>query len=134
MEQTFVFATIGRRFVALLIDGIVLQAVMHVLVPILTKMGVSSDVTSELPIFVIVNAIYFTVSVGLTGKTIGKAILGIKVVKTNGDQPDPLTALIRYAVSFVGGIVFALGYVWAFTNPTRQTWHDLVAKTYVINK
>jgi uncharacterized RDD family membrane protein YckC len=35
-------------------------------------------------------------------------------------------------MSIVSGAVIFIGYLWAFWDKNKQTWHDKVANTYVV--
>ena len=38
----------------------------------------------------------------------------------------------RAAMKLVSGAVLGLGYLWMLWDAEKQTWHDKVAKTYVV--
>lgn len=117
---SFNYATIGSRFVAVLIDGILLSIVSAILF-------------RDNPAFSgILNIAYQTYFLSRNGQTLGKQAMKVRVVTTNGEIPSVETALIRVISSYLSGAVFLIGYIWAFFNKERQTWHDLIAKTYVI--
>lgn len=67
------------------------------------------------------------------GQTIGKRIVGIRVVNL---QNGPITAgqaWGRYLFkAFVSGPILYLGYLWALWDTNQQTWHDKVANTVVV--
>jgi uncharacterized RDD family membrane protein YckC len=76
----------------------------------------------------------------LYGQTVGKKVLGIKVVYLDGAQP-PVTVLVfkRYAfyifmpyVPLIGGIVSMVGILMVF-GKQRRALHDRIANTKVIN-
>lgn len=78
---------------------------------------------------------YFIILTGKYGKTLGKKILGIKVVKKELPSATPglLKALIRYIVGFfIDWITFGIGNLWQLWNPEKQALHDKVAGTIVI--
>jgi len=124
-DQTFFFASIGRRFVALLIDGILVGIVTY------TLAGGKQETMNVLQ--PIANLAYHTLMIGQYGYTIGKRAMGIVVVNYDGNKPDWTFALIRALIAELSTGVFLLGYIWAFFNPKRQTWHDLAARTYVVD-
>lgn len=68
----------------------------------------------------------------LVGQTIGKYVMGVRVVRMDGKRVTLFTAvrrLIGYAVSF---FVLGLGFFWILASNQRQGWHDKIAGTYVI--
>lgn len=120
------YASIGKRFVAILIDGLVLGVVLGVLswfLPgFLEKLaGLVAGVAYQ--VYCLTNR---------AGQTLGKQVMNIRVVTESGGAVDQNTALIRALVSYVSGMAMGIGYIWAFFDDRRQTWHDKVAKTLVV--
>jgi uncharacterized RDD family membrane protein YckC len=66
------------------------------------------------------------------GQTPGKFALGIRVIKTDGSPINDVDALIRAIGYNVSAMLFGFGFIWAFFNAKNQTWHDLMARTYVV--
>ena len=69
---------------------------------------------------------------GLTGKTTGKRLAGIRVVKDDYTTSATGASIIRHFFDFVDFFLF-VGLIVAATNPKKQRVGDLVAKTLVIN-
>lgn len=68
-----------------------------------------------------------------SGQTLGKRVLGIRVLDFDAGGPVGYgRAAIRYVGRFVSGIVFALGYLWMLWDGQKQTWHDKMATTVVV--
>jgi uncharacterized RDD family membrane protein YckC len=76
--------------------------------------------------------IYFIVLWVLTGQTIGKYIMGVRIVRLNGRHVNLLTAIIRYIGYFISLIPFGLGFLRVLTSDRRRGWHDKLAGTCVI--
>lgn len=68
------------------------------------------------------------------GQTPGKFAMGIQVVKADGSPISDIDAVIRAIGYQVSSLVFGLGYLWAIFDKNRQTWHDKLARTYVVRK
>ena len=66
------------------------------------------------------------------GQTPGKFALGIRVIRYDGSEMSDIDALIRAIGYHVSGILFGLGYIWAFFDKRNQTWHDKMARTFVV--
>lgn len=76
---------------------------------------------------------YYTYFWSTTGQTIGKQVMGLKVVSSEtGGVLDVQGALIRYVCMIVSSIPLGLGFFWALWDPKHDTWHDKLAKTKVI--
>ena len=74
---------------------------------------------------------YFVVFHGIGGKTIGKWLLGLRVV---GFERGPITYR-RAFLRWIGMVVFApvlLGFLWVLLSREKRGWHDLLARTWVI--
>jgi len=137
-------AGIGARFVALLIDSIIVGIAYGVLFAVFGFNGhhytdfdgyMGSDTNGAYNMVrVAIELAYGTYFIGQFGATWGKQVMGIEVVTEDGTKPSFNTAFIRAFVSLISGAVFALGYIWAFFNPRKQTWHDLAARTFVVRR
>jgi uncharacterized RDD family membrane protein YckC len=69
----------------------------------------------------------------LDGRSFGKRLIGIRVVRTDGRPLDYQTALLRHLVGYpLSVLCLMLGALWALWDPKQQTWHDKLAKTIVI--
>lgn len=66
------------------------------------------------------------------GQTPGKFALGIRVVKADGTTIADTDALIRAIGYNVSALLFGLGFLWALLDRKNQTWHDKLARTYVV--
>ena len=77
------------------------------------------------------------------GQTPGKQLLGIRVMRADGRISDWGWTFIRefvvkeVAIAVVSQIVFGLPWLidllWAFWDKDRQTLHDKIMKTYVVD-
>jgi len=65
-------------------------------------------------------------------QTIGKMLLGIKVVRTDGSPVSLGRALVRYIGYQIDGLFLGLGFLWAAWDSKKQGWHDKIAGTYVV--
>jgi uncharacterized RDD family membrane protein YckC len=76
--------------------------------------------------------IYFAYQWSLGGKTIGMAVLGIRVVATDGDPITPRQAVIRTVALPLSFLVLGLGFIGILLNKDRHALHDRLAKTAVV--
>jgi uncharacterized RDD family membrane protein YckC len=82
----------------------------------------------------ILSMIYGPYCIHKWGKTVGKAILGIKIIDEHGKILNFDTAVFREMMAkLVSGGAFGLGFLAMFKHPQRQTWHDELTGTYVVN-
>jgi uncharacterized RDD family membrane protein YckC len=76
--------------------------------------------------------IYFAYQWSLSGKTIGMALLGIRVVRTDGTPIGPRQAVIRTVTLPLSFLILGLGFLGILTNRDRHALHDRLAGTAVI--
>ena|SRR5215203_4209592 len=72
------------------------------------------------------------VTEGLTGRTIGKKLFGIEVVKYDFTRVSLGMSIVRHLFDPID-CFFLIGLIVASTNPNKQRIGDLVAKTYVVS-
>jgi uncharacterized RDD family membrane protein YckC len=66
--------------------------------------------------------------------TLGKRVMGLAVQGVDGRQLSFAQASIRWAGRWASGLVLGLGYMLALFTDKRQTLHDLVAGTVVVQR
>jgi uncharacterized RDD family membrane protein YckC len=111
-------ASIFKRFLAVLIDGLIFGGLFL----LFRNPGIQ-----------LLSIVYETILISQWGGyTIGKKIMGIKVVTTSGGQVDWVKAFVRSISKILSSLVLGLGYLWAIWDPQTQTWHDKLADTYVV--
>jgi uncharacterized RDD family membrane protein YckC len=138
-------ASIGQRIGARLLDGLIIGLPLTVLV--FAASDVSEDrKTISTPLWVqlvaaVVSALYEIVLIRTWGQTVGKRVLGIKVVRiTDGALPDWTASIVRYVLPVVPVLIPVSGvfllsiviYLVAIVHPLRQGWHDRAAGTIVV--
>lgn len=131
-----------RRFGAAIIDGILLGIVTSIIGAIFgdtafkfedgTLSFGASGIAALLDLAVgIAYAVYLEGSP--SGQTVGKKVLGIRVVDAQtGQQIGYGRAFLRYIGKIVSAIPCALGYLWMLWDKEKQTWHDKIATTLVV--
>jgi len=152
---TYALATVSKRFIALLVDSVILMVlgaifggIYGVMFGASMPMPAYSDFNSAymeaflqvqmagMMIGIVINAIYHVFFMTRTnGQTPGKQLLGIRVVKKDGTPITIGDALLRNVIGYwVSGIVFYLGYFWANFDSENQAWHDKIAGTVVVDE
>ena len=82
--------------------------------------------------FIVWEFVYFAYQWALSGKTIGMALLGIRVVATDGAPATGRQAVIRTLTLPLSFLFFGLGFLGILLNKDRHAWHDRMAKTVVV--
>lgn len=92
----------------------------------------NSAVSTLLSVVGIAYLVYLGYLDGLTGQTPGKAIMGIKLVNTEGETIGTGAGIGRKFVHIVDSIVCFLGWLLPIVDSKRQTIADKIMTTYVV--
>ena len=68
----------------------------------------------------------------LAGQTIGKALMGVRIVRMDGHPISFLTGVRRLLGYLIDVITLGIGFLWVLADDRRQGLHDKVAGTCVI--
>ncbi len=70
---------------------------------------------------------------GTTGQTIGKKIVGIRVIReADGQYTGFGMAFVRALAHFVDGIACYIGFLWPLWDDKKQTFADKMCSTVVV--
>jgi osmoprotectant transport system substrate-binding protein len=135
------YASFGQRAGAYLLDGVVALTTLIVAAVVAGVAGVIDPGLGS-AVSLIASLAYFAVSFallivgdgGALGQTLGKHLVGIKVV---GPQPGPIgygAGALRCLGRMVDNIFccFPVGLIWPLFDNERRAWHDIVADTRVV--
>ncbi len=85
------------------------------------------------PLYFIVALAYFTGMWAWKGTTIGGIVLGLKVVRVDGEPVTFPVALVRALAGAFSIVVLFLGIFWIGWDHEKQGWHDKIAGTVVLH-
>ncbi|MEM9777088.1 MAG: RDD family protein, partial [Chloroflexota bacterium] len=68
----------------------------------------------------------------ITGQTIGKRIMGVRVVRVDGGRMTTIYTVRRIIMYVLGMVPLFLGFLWILLDDERRGWHDKFAGTCVI--
>jgi uncharacterized RDD family membrane protein YckC len=89
---------------------------------------------SIFPYIMLVKVLYQSIFVWMYGATLGKMAVKIRVVEIETMQnPTFMSSFLRANGRIISEAVFYLGFLWAFYDPLKQSWHDKFGRTVVIN-
>jgi uncharacterized RDD family membrane protein YckC len=126
------FATVPRRFVAILLDALILSFVFVVLGLGLGVVGLGDADLLRILFGGVAVAYEAYFMAGGTGQTPGKKVLGVRVVAADGSTLTTGQSWGRSAAKLLSGALWCLGYVPALFTRERTTLHDLIARTRVV--
>ncbi len=139
-----VLAPIGRRLVAGIIDASPILGTMLVVSVRLVSQGVdlrtldtSDNVVLEstaIWIALLIYVLHTMISEWLWGWTIGKRLMGLRVVMLDGSPPTFWPVFIRNVLRVVDFVMAFLPALLALLPPLRQRLGDLIANTVVISE
>jgi uncharacterized RDD family membrane protein YckC len=86
--------------------------------------------------YALVVVLYYVFMEGYLGQTVGKMILGIKVVREDdGRVPGPKAAAIRTVLRIVDGLFsYLVAFVTVLADERRRRFGDMAAGTLVVHK
>ncbi len=139
------YAGLWERFFALVIDG-VLFCVFFFPITRMVKgvwlMGATDHrwayglfITDPLCLeFLAVIFLYFVLLEGLAGATLGKAVLGLRVVQVDGSKPGLLKSLLRNILRVIDGLPAfnIVGVIFILRSKEKARFGDRRAGTRVV--
>ena len=154
------YAGFWQRFLALVIDSILIGVIRSILViPILAAAGLSfageiqdletansSDIIAMAAAFFAaamataaissaISILYFSfMESSKYQASVGKLALGLIVIDMEGNRIDLGKALLRNFGKLVSGAILLIGYIMAGFTDKKQALHDMIASTLVLKK
>ena len=133
----------GRRILATIVDGLIfggLYAVMVILFGSISSVGFAewNGSMPALPtlLYGVIIVLYYILLEGYLGQTVGKMLLGIKVVREdNGEVPGLGGATIRTLLRIVDGLFsYLVAFISVLISGKNQRLGDMAAHTLVVRK
>jgi uncharacterized RDD family membrane protein YckC len=78
-------------------------------------------------------AVYATLAHALAGATLGKRLLGLRVVGPDGARPTLARSAARSALALASAAALGLGFLLALFTASGRALHDLLARTWVVD-
>ncbi|WP_156645425.1 RDD family protein [Lentibacillus sp. JNUCC-1] len=146
------YAGFWMRFAAYMIDGVILAIPMMIIGfigffigailiemtnPYMTAYEYDSAMTGIVIIIYLIAGIlgvlYFAgMHASKWQGTVGKKVVGIKVINEDGGRISFLKGVGRYFALFISGMIFYIGFIMAGFTSKKQALHDMMAKTLVV--
>lgn len=137
-------ATVLKRFAAILLDGILFSLSM---IPVCVGVAVGlygggGETTNIISTFLVLfgalavvpSYMALVLAMMAYGLTPGRHLMGVRVVRFDTGVPVGFWRMFlrQLAASYISAPLCYLGFLWAFFDANRQTWHDKLAKTLVV--
>jgi uncharacterized RDD family membrane protein YckC len=137
------YASVGTRFVAALLDGLLLLVASVVVQFVLLGLTFEQfiGVTPVTSVFVELVRQLFGLALGLSyeafligkyGATLGKMACRIKVVTADGGKVSYGRAIGRHFAKFLSTITLMIGYIIAIFDSEKRALHDRICNTRVV--
>ncbi len=134
------YASFWRRAAAWLVDEALVKTFLWLTIILLVTFitgGVPQSSSEELDVLALLPRLILSVGYDWVfwsqGWTPGATLLGIRIVREDGEPPGATRAAARVGGSAISSLALFIGYLWMLRSPHRQTWHDIFAGTYVVN-
>jgi uncharacterized RDD family membrane protein YckC len=138
-QEQLTLASVPKRFIAFVIDNFLVSLLFVAIIwnsfmQATTTEEILNVTNSFILEYMALKIIYQTFFVYMYGASIGKIVMKIRVIEIKTLQKPSIAAAFNRAVfRVISEMIFYLGFLWGVLNPTRQAWHDLSARTLVID-
>lgn len=142
VDEDVVYAGFWKRVAAEFIDSVIMwiagglagEAIGTILSDIFGG-GELAKLLWVFAITVVLNALYYAwFHSTLALATPGKMVIGIKVVRGDGEAIGFLRGIARYFAAWLSGLTLCIGYLMAAFTPRKQALHDMLCDTVVVDK
>lgn len=140
------YAGFVTRLIAWIIDRLIVTAIITVTIAVISFLVQAVPINEWLGLdeLILQIAVVVGVAVALTvpviynigfwmlaGQTLGKWVMGVRIIRTNGERMRFGTCVRRQIGYFLSMVLF-LGYLWILIDNRRQGFHDKIAGTFVV--
>ncbi len=132
--------SLGWRSIAALVDMVMLLLLASIAWALFSSSDVGGDSSSASLsdggkfVTLMLWFLYFEIMETMYGKTVGKMLFKLRVLRVDGSKPDATAIAIRTVFRVIDDLPFfyLLGFIVASTKDGKQRIGDLVAKTMVV--
>ncbi|TVY04291.1 RDD family protein [Cohnella terricola] len=123
MEQENDYAGFWIRLFAFLIDSVLFYGVVWVF----GRGGLNGQTGGLLfSLYLVVATLFF-------GRTIGKLVVGIRVIRQNGENPPWWVVILREVLGkWLSALLLGFGFLMAGFDGQKRALHDHIGRTYVV--
>jgi uncharacterized RDD family membrane protein YckC len=119
------------RFLAYIVDGLIVGIAFFLIVMLLTLMGLEL-ISPELIYFALLILYWAFMQASPRQATYGKSLVGLKVTGYAGERISFARALAREAAKILSTLTLLIGFIIAGFTKRKQSLHDFIASTYVV--
>lgn len=141
-NEDVVYAGFWKRAAAAIVDGIVIGIIGgfggEALGTLLGDLAGGGELAVAIMILLVTLTLqvcyYAFFHASFNAATPGKMLIGIKVVRSDGETISFLRAIARYFATIPSGILLGIGYLMAGFTSRKQALHDMICDTVVVDK
>lgn len=127
------YAGFWRRFIASIVDSILLTTAFNILMWFIFPESLKDNQIFLFVITVIPNWLYYALLESSAKQgTLGKIVLGMKVVDYNNQRISFTRATGRYFSKIISAIILMIGFIMIAFTARKQGLHDMIARTIII--
>ncbi|MCK9371785.1 MAG: RDD family protein [Sulfuricurvum sp.] len=132
-------SSIRKRAAAFGIDEILLSTLLMIILwdsiqKVNTVEGILALTNNFILEYMAIKILYQTFFTMQYGASLGKIVMKIRVLELSTlSSPGFLSAFNRSVFRVVSEALFYFGFAWAMIDPYRRSWHDLSARTLVVD-
>ena len=131
----------GRRILAIIVDGIIVGLPTGLIAALLGAFSSGGGFQGVAGLFLALTSAalylgYYVLMEGYLGQTVGKMLLGIKVIREDdGGVPGVKAAAIRTVLRIVDGLFsYLVAFIVVLASAKNQRLGDMAAHTLVVRK
>lgn len=132
-------AEFGQRLGAFLFDLLLFLIVLMLATFVLSSFSKKSIVGSNVMLIafyavaLLLFIFNFVVLAARAGQTVGKRLVGIRIIRIDGQPTGYATVFRRHCIGYLlSSVALFLGFVWVIWDAKHQGWHDKIAGTTVV--
>ena len=139
IPTTLKLATRGKRFLAGVLDAVILLLGYGLLAVVFWRLGGKPSLRLGFLapmgfMAVLMLVAYFALEVGFTSTTPGLLAMGLEIRRMDGHDPTPGDAFVRAFGVLISLAAFGLGFAWSLVDSETLTWHDRMSRTVIVVK
>jgi uncharacterized RDD family membrane protein YckC len=134
-DEVYSLAGFFPRTAAFLIDLVIVAVIAYATLQLsfmVAGSGGTRGMDYVYPVLFLLASTYFIFLHALGGKTIGKMLMGIRLISDEGGDIGIWDAFLRWFGYFISAAIMMAGFFWAIFDSEGQAWHDKIAGTYVV--
>jgi uncharacterized RDD family membrane protein YckC len=129
------YPSLLKRLIAIIYDSLLLFGVLFfaALIPSLISGGPIKHPLFSLYLY-LVAFLFFGWFWTHGGQTLGMKAWRLRVINEDGSPIGWGKAFVRYLVASISWLILGLGFLWALFDPKKQTLHDHLTRSLLIQK